>query len=578
MKQEGVNSFEEVKRKVDILAFIEKSTGHRARRSGKGYTLPECPFCQGHGCFSITPEKQLYNCFQCPGKSGGDIFDYLCKLRGCDKRAALEELAREAGFELPTSRFAKRDIREEILSQTKEDWSLPEAKDVWEYLINTRRLSPETLKGHDVGYFGNRSRLIGILKKKGFTYDEIKASGILTQGYGTFYEILFGWRAYNGRLSGFIAGATKARLKTVKPEEEDSYPKYKNASELQIDSPFNLYYAKRRVPEDASLVIVEGILDCLQMQSHGFHNTVALGGTTFKEGFGKALATTRFTRLIVLLDSDKAGKYGTAQIIRHLIKDFPKFSLFVTEITAVDPADPNRRIKDPDELIVKLGADVLKKVIRYPAKAGPWLVLDMREKFDMKNTLDRDRAFEEVASLWGDITDEVERKEILRYLADGSEMPQADIRKTIEKYVARTPAGDSSERAQTSGSAAPRPKNQEGSLAERSLVELRVKVKEMSERNRELKKKNKILLRAYGAFVLQAKELAKAGLLWHVNRLTEGHVSLLRELRRDPVRAEGMIEKINQIFTAAKLTDLERINDEIELICKQDDGSDQGGR
>ena len=576
MKREGVNSFEEIKRKVDILAFIEKCTGQSPRRSGKGFTLPECPFCHGHGCFSITPEKQLYNCFQCSGKTGGDIFDFICKLRGCDKRGALEELAKEVGYELPALRSSKRDVREEIMSQTKEDWSLPQAKDAWEYLVNLRRLSPEGLKSHDVGYFGDRSRLIGILKKKGFTYDEINNSGILTRGFGTFYEILFGWRAYNGTLSGFVAGATKARLATVKPDEADGFPKYKNASDLQVDSPYNLYYAKRRVPEDATLVIVEGILDCLQMQSHGLLNTVALGGTTFKEGFGKALATTRFTRLILLLDSDKPGRHGTAQLIRLLIQAFPKFTLFVTEITALDPADENRRIKDPDELIIKLGAEVLKKVIRYPAKAGPWLVLAMRERYDMKNTLDRDRAFEEVASLWGYLTDEVERKEILRYLADGSEMPQEDIRKTIEKDAQRNAPGDLSNRTEAAGPVTNRLTDQGVAPREQTGSRRQDKGQAGSERDRALRKKNKVLLRAYGAFVLQTRALAKAGLLWHVNRLTEAHVNLLRVLRRDPVKAQWMIETINQVFTAAKLKDLEGINTEIEQLCKQDD-YDTGG-
>jgi len=575
MKQEGVNSFEEVKRKVDILNYIEKWTRQAARRTGKGYTLPECPFCHGHGCFSISPEKQLYNCFQCSGKSGGDVFDFLCKLRGCDKRGALEELAKEAGYNLSGSRSLKRDIREEIMSQAKEDWKLPEAKDAWDYLVNARHLSPEVLKSHDVGFIGDRSRLIGILKKKGFTYDEIRSSGILTRGYGTFYEILFGWRSLNGKLSGFVAGATRARLKTLKPEDEDIHPKYKNANDLQVDSPYNLYYAKRRVPEDASLVIVEGILDCLQMQSHGLFNTVSLGGTTFRDGYGKALQATRFVRLILLLDSDKAGRQGTAQLIRLLIQEYPKFSVYVTEITAADPADQNRKIKDPDELIIKLGPEVLKKVIRYPAKAGPWLVLAMRDQYDMKNTLDRDRAFEEVASLWVYISDEVERKEILRYLADGSEMPQEDIRKTIEKYAQRSPAGvppDRPEAAELDRKSL----EKEGSM-QTSLTELQSKIKEVIAGNKDLKKRNRILLQAYGAFVLQTRELAKAGLLWHVNRLSEGHVSLLRALRKDPLRAQGMIEKVHQVFTAAKLTELERINSEIEELCKQSNSNIGGG-
>lgn len=576
MKREGVNSFEEVKKIVDILRCIEARTNQTARRSGKGYTLPECPFCHGHGCFSITPEKQLYNCFQCPGKSGGDVFNFISKFRGCDKRSALEEVAKEAGYDLPSSRNMKRDIREEIMTQAKVDWSLPQAKEAWDYLVNVRCLSPETLLAHDVGFIGDRSRLIEILKKKGFSYDEIRNSGILTNGYGTFYEILFGWRGMSGSIAGFVAGATRARLERLKPEEKDSHPKYKNAADLQVDSPYNLYYAKRRVPEDATLVIVEGILDVLQMLSHGLFNTVALGGTSFKEGFGKALAMTRFLRLIILLDGDKAGKQGTSQLIRHLIQAHPKFMLYVTEITAGDPLDQNRRIKDPDELIIKLGPEVLKKVIRYPAKACPWLVLAMRDQYDMKNSIDRDRAFEEVASLWGFISDEVERKEVLRYLADGSEMPQEDIRKTIEKYAQRPSAGVAPEQA-----AAEPNKNEikkEGSsLIVTSLAELQQKLKDSKEGNKDIRRRNKVLLRAYGAFVVQTKELAKAGLLWHVNRLSEGHIGLLRQLRKDPMRAQTMVEKINQIFTAARLSEIERIQKEIERLCDQGDANEGEG-
>jgi DNA primase catalytic core len=570
MKQGSVNPFEEVKKRVDLLGLIEKWTGATARRSGKNYALSRCPFCGGHGCFSITPEKQLYHCFQCPGKAGGDVFDFLCKLRGCDKRASLEELAREAGYPLPFSRASGRDIGEAILSQAKEDWNLPQARDAWEYLTQERRLSPDVLKAHDVGYLGDRSRLIGILKKKGFTYEEIKNTGILTKGYGDFYEILFGWRASNGTLGGFIAGATKAGLKKLKPEEEEIYPKYKNAAGFQVDSPYNLYYAKRRVPGDATLVIVEGVLDCLQMLSHGLHNTIALGGTAFKEGYGKALEATRFERIILLLDSDRPGKQAASRLIPFLMRNHPKFALYVTEITAPDPNDETRTIKDPDELIVKLGAEVIRKVIGHPVKAGPWLVLAMRDQHDMKNPLDRDRIFQEVASLWGYVPDEVERKEILRYLADGSELPQEDIRKTIERLAQRAltiPTGGEWNLSEGK----PGPVKEKAPSTETEPAELRQRADNLKVKNRDLAKKNKVLVQAYAAFVLQAKELSRSGLLWHVNRLAEGHVKLLKQLRRDPVKAQSMIGRINEIFEASRLNHLECIKGEIEALCKEND-------
>jgi|GEM_PF-2609693 len=577
MKEGGVNAFEEVKRRVDIVGLVEKWTSQAARRSGKNYSLPQCPFCRGHGCFSITPDKQLFNCFQCPGKTGGDIFDFLCKLRGCDKRAALEEMAREVGYPLPLLRSSKRDIREEIMAQAKQDWNLPEAKEAWEYLTHERHLSSEVLKAHDVGFIGNRSRLTGILKKKGFSYEEIKNSGILTKGYGTFYEILFGWRAFNGTLAAFVAGGTRARLKSLKPEEEDDYPKYKNSINFHVDSPYNLYYAKRWVPEDGSLVIVEGILDCLQMLSQGLQNTAAIGGTTLKEGFGQALEATRFQRLIVLLDSDPPGKKAVPPLIRYLIQKHPRFALYVTEITAPDPNDGTRTIKDPDELIVKLGAEVIKKVIRHPVKAGPWLVLAMRDQYDLKNTLDRDRGFQEVASLWPYFSGEVERKEILRYLADASQLPQEDIRKTIEKVSKGRNADETDGRRESLSENRPQERAEQSDSAESKMAEIQKRSKEIKEKNQLLTKRNQILSQAYISFVSHAKELSKAGLLWHVNRLTEGHSKLLKELRRDPMKAKEMIGQIKDIFEASRLNNLERINMEIERLCRENEIEVGGG-
>ena len=571
MRDGSINAFEEVKRRVDILGLIEKWTSQAARRSGKNYFLPQCPFCQGHGCFAISTEKQLYNCFQCPGKGGGDVFDFLCKLRGCDKRAALEDLSREAGYPLSLSRSSKRDIREEIMAQAKQDWNLPEAKEAWEYLTRDRQLSSEVLKAHDIGFIGDRSRLIGILKKKGFSYEEIKNSGILTKGYGTFYEILFGWRAFNGTLAAFVAAATRARLKRLKPEEEDDHPKYKNSINFQVDSPYNLYYARRWVPEDGSLVLVEGILDCLQMLSQGLQNTVALGGTILKEGFGQALEATRFQRLILLLDSDPPGKKAVPPLVHYLIQKHPKFALYVTEITAPDPSDETRTIKDPDELIVKLGVEVIKKVIRHPVKAGPWLVLAMRDQYDLKNTLDRDRGFQEVASLWPYFSDEVERKEILRYLADASQLPQEDIRKTIEKVSKGRNAAETDGKHESPSESPPQSRAEKTESVESKMAEIQNQSKEIKEKNLRLTKRNQILFQAYVSFVSHAKELSKAGLLWHVHRLAEGHLKILKELRQDPMKAKEMIGQVKEIFTASRLNNLERITTEIELLCRENE-------
>ncbi|MFY9270513.1 MAG: DNA primase [Candidatus Manganitrophaceae bacterium] len=578
MTEGSINDFQEVKRKLDIVSVIEKVTGQKVNGKGRRYTLKECPFCRGHGCFSIRQDQQYYKCFQCPGEkreTGGDVFSFVAKYRGIDNRSALEELAREVGHELRRSHQggSKQDIREVIMAQAKEDWKLPEAEEVWRYLVNDRQLSPEVLRAHDVGYLGERNRLIGLLKQKGFSFKEIEESKILTKGYGDFYQVLFGWREPNGKLSGFVAGATRARLKRVKPEEEDDYPKYKNNFDFKVDGPFNLFFAKRRVPEEKTLVVVEGLLDCFQMLSKGFYNTIALGCTHFSDGYGKTLLETRYRRIILLLDNDKAGREGTERAIQFMVQNYPQLTIYVTEISSSDPDDSNRMIKDPDELIVKCGAEVLREVIGHPAKAGPWWVLALRYRYDMKNALERDKVFEKIASQWRYFPDEIERKEMLRYLGDASGLPQEDVRKTIEMYVQQHVT---EREGRLSSEISPPAKNEQSEPAGVKLGETQRQLKEIKEKYRDLMKKQRVLLKAYVSIVSQVKELSKAGLLWHVTRLTEGHLKLLKELRRDPVRAQGMIGKIKEIFRASHLKNLERINAEIDQLCNEQINEDGG--
>ncbi len=566
----NINPFEAVKRQVDIVEIIAKFTGMTVTGRGNHRQLPECPFCKGHHCFSITVDKQLFNCFQCPGRlTGGDVFSFLAKLKGYDLRSALETLACEVGYRLPeASKSTKTDIREEIMRQAKADWALAEAKPFWEYLVSERKLSAQVLRGHDVGYLRDRSALILHLKKKGYAYDAIKASGILTLGFGGRYRILFGWRGLDGRIEGFVGALTKHALAVIPPAEKDRYPKYKKSANFQAESPFNLFYAKRRVPDDRTLVIVEGIVDCLQLWSVGIHNVIALGGSAFKEVFIPALECTRFERLILLFDSDRAGREGTDRAIRVLLKDDAKFSLYVAQIAACDPEDETRIIKDPDELICKKGPEVIRAVIDAPVKAGPWMVGAMWNQNDMKNPLHRDRALQGIGALWHCFPDEVEKKEMLIVLSEACGLPQENILKTIEQYGARhskTATDKNKEKIadQSKGNKIVAPSDQ----TEKCRA-LQVKLKAEIQKNRELAQMNRLLLKAYARLVCQAKGLSKAGLLWHVNRLAEGHTVLIKRIRNDPNKAKALIKKVDAIFSASRLKDLAQIKADIEHLSQ----------
>ena len=87
---------DEVKERLDLGEVIGRHV--HLQKSGR-YLKGLCPFhTEKTPSFYIFPDSQRWHCFGC-GK-GGDLFNFVMEYEGLDFRAALEELARQAGVEL----------------------------------------------------------------------------------------------------------------------------------------------------------------------------------------------------------------------------------------------------------------------------------------------------------------------------------------------------------------------------------------------------------------------------------------------------------------------------------------------
>ncbi len=557
----SINVFAEVKERANLVEIISRLTNTVITGRGKSIHLSECPFCKGHSCFSISAEKQLFNCFQCSGEStGGDVFTFVTRLNGCDKWVALEIVAAEIGYDLPIRKPAgKRNIRDVIMDCAKGNWNLQQARPFMDYLVQTRGLSEELILSHDVGYLLDRDSMISYLKKEGYTYDEIKESGILTKDFGSFYRIVFGCRNTYGSVEGFIGGGTRDQLEQLSLEAKKKHPKYKKNADFHASAPFNLNYAKRYVPSDGTLVIVEGILDCLRIQTMGIKNVVAIAGSALKESFLDSIEQTRYSRVILFLDGDEGGRKGTKRAIEMMLKRKTPLRIYVAELCLDDPDDETRLIKDPDELISKKGIGALQDLILSPVYGGTWLVGAMWTEMDLRSPLTRDSAIKYFGELWDFFQDEVEKKEILKVMAGACDSTQDDLRKSIERWVPeRKAVGVHSESDAVIF------------VQDSKSEELKKKYKEVLEEHKHLKKQYRTVLTGYTKAVKQIGALSKAGRLWHVKRLTEAHMRILKKVRRDPRDAERMFEKVDDIFSSARLNDVDRINREITHFINED--------
>ena len=89
---------EEIKRRIDLAAYVERTTAIQLRKVGR-QLLGYCPFPDHHAHswgFVVHPEKQVFHCFGC--LRGGDVFDFAGEWLGLDFPVVVDLLAREAGM------------------------------------------------------------------------------------------------------------------------------------------------------------------------------------------------------------------------------------------------------------------------------------------------------------------------------------------------------------------------------------------------------------------------------------------------------------------------------------------------
>jgi hypothetical protein len=82
-----------LKTRIDFVSIVRRYT--RLKRSGKQY-FGLCPFHQErHPSFYVHPQKKVFFCFGC--RVGGDVFDFILRIEGCDFPRALEIAERLSG-------------------------------------------------------------------------------------------------------------------------------------------------------------------------------------------------------------------------------------------------------------------------------------------------------------------------------------------------------------------------------------------------------------------------------------------------------------------------------------------------
>jgi DNA primase len=422
---------EEVRSRNDIVDIISQYV--TLKRKGRNF-FGLCPFHNEKSpSFSVSPDKQIFKCFGC-GK-GGNVFHFLMNAENISFVEAVQILAERANIELPKNSGDEDEKQVQLKNEVykvneaaamfyHETLYKPTSKIAQEY-VKKRKLGNNTLKAFLIGYAPMNNELFNHLKSKGFSYEAMLASNLIGRSEkGIYYD------KFKHRLMIPIQDVRNRYIAFGGRVLDDSKPKYINSPEDIVYSKgrnlFGLNVAKRNSNGMLKeILIVEGYMDAISLYQRGITNVVASLGTALTDAQGRLLRRNA-EKVILGYDADGAGQTAILRgmdILKNLGVD-----IRVLQITDA---------KDPDEYVIKYGADKFKKCMEDAISVVEFKVKILKQSLDLNNTNDKIKFLNEIAKTLASVDNSMEREvyidKIGKTYGISTEAIQSEINKLTNK-------------------------------------------------------------------------------------------------------------------------------------------------
>lgn len=349
------NFTDELRERLSIVDVV----GRRVPLVKKGQNYWGC--CPFHNektpSFSVNEDKGFYHCFGCG--EHGDIISFVMKSENVDFKTAITELAAQAGLKMPDykPKPAAQVAREESYYQI-----MSGACDIYQKLlfdasgaaaleyVRRRGFTDEMIQRYRIGYAPKNNIIAN--KFVNVKQENLMATGMCRRGdYGMydFFRDKLMFPIFNAR--GQIVAFSGRCL-------DGSEPKYINTTDTELfhkrKTIFGFNFARDAIHRANRSIVVEGQIDAIQMQCHGFPETVAPLGTALTEDHISMLCKAN-RNIIFCFDGDAAGQKAAARacdIVMPFLRDTSDVRFaFVTGG------------KDPDEVLKSGGDAAMQKII-----------------------------------------------------------------------------------------------------------------------------------------------------------------------------------------------------------------------
>ncbi|MDR1206953.1 MAG: DNA primase [Rickettsiales bacterium] len=352
------NNFnDELRARLSIVDIV----GRKVPLVKKGQNFWGC--CPFHNektpSFSVNEQKGFYHCFGCG--EHGDIIGFTMKTQNMGYVDAIKELANLAGLKMPDfkpktpEQAAREQTFIEIMTAAAKTYAdalfSPAGAGALEY-IRKRGFSDEVIKKYGLGYAPKNNTI----SAKFATQKEqnLIATGLVRRGDYGLYDF------FRNRLMFPIFNPNGQTIAFSGRSLDGSEPKYINTSDTELfhkrRTIFGLNFARDAIYKANRSIVVEGQIDAIQMQTHGFSETVAPLGTALTEEHLQILCKSN-RNITFCFDGDGAGQKAAARaadLMMPLLRDTSDVRF------AFVPSG-----QDPDEILknTKQGTELMEKII-----------------------------------------------------------------------------------------------------------------------------------------------------------------------------------------------------------------------
>jgi DNA primase len=301
-------NFAALKQRVPMEAVLRHYQVKDLKGGRSGQYRGRCPIHQGEGCdaFHVDVERKIFHCFSCG--AGGDLLDLVALLNKCTLREAALQLQDwfAGGTTSGDQPIKQRVTKGKISFNPALPFTLRDVDGGHAYIRSTREINERTAVRFGVGFYGGPGLMSG---------------RVVIPIHDEFGRLV----AYAGR------------------SVDGSQPRYRFPAGFGKSRVLFNFHRAAAISGD-TVVVVEGFFDCMRVSQAGFGPVVALLGTELYEHPTKLLCQ-RFSRVVLMLDGDEAGRLARSRVAIRL-RD--RCEVRVIELASGAQPDqlPDRRLRD----------------------------------------------------------------------------------------------------------------------------------------------------------------------------------------------------------------------------------------